>query len=225
MTRTATLGAAAAASCFIVAAIFAAGTGRGRPAADSGQTRWFRYLMGTSVRVEVYGGTPGDRQAAADEAFGAIAEVDRLMSDYRSDSELTHLNQTAAQAPVVVSAPMFAVLDAADRVSRASDGAFDVTVGPLVRSWGFKDKRAHVPTPEDLADLRGVVGFRNVAIDREAHIVRFARPGVEIDLGGIAKGFAVEVAAASLSRRGLGGLVDAGGNQFMVGLPPGKKKW
>jgi FAD:protein FMN transferase len=181
--------------------------------------------MGTSVRVEVYGGTASDRQAAADEAFGAIGEVDRLMSDYRADSELTHVNQTAAQQPVSVSAPMFAVLDAAERVSLASGGAFDITVGPLVSLWGFKDKRAHVPTSAELADVRDLVGFRNVALDRDAHRVRFVRPGVQIDLGGIAKGFALDVAAESLRRRGLSGLVDAGGNQFMVGLPAGKQKW
>lgn len=192
---------------------------------DSGQTRDFRYLMGTSVRVEVYGGTSEEREAASAEAFGAIAEVDRLMSDYRADSELTRLNQTAASQPVAVSEPMLAVLAAADRVSRASGGAFDVTVGPLVRLWGFKDRRPHEPTPAELAALRGLVDFRNVIVDRTARTVRFARPGVSIDLGGIAKGFAVEVAAHSIRRRGLSGLVDAGGNQFMVGLPPGKRTW
>jgi len=191
----------------------------------SGQTRWFRYLMGTSVRVEIYGGTPEDRQAAAGEAFGSIAEIDRLMSDYRSDSELTSINRNAANGPVVVSDPMLAVLQACERVSRASDGAFDVTVGPLVRLWGFKDKRAHVPTPTELANVRGLVGFHNLVIDPASHTVRFREPGVQIDLGGIAKGFAVEVAAGSLRRRGLSGVIDAGGNQFMIGLPPGKTVW
>jgi FAD:protein FMN transferase len=198
-----------------------------RPSAtqDGDGTRFFRYLMGTSVRVEVYGGTIGDRQAAAAEAFDAIAEVDRVMSDYRADSELTHVNETAAQAPVAVSPALLAVLEAADRVSRASDGAFDVTVGPLVQLWGFKNKQAHWPTAEELARVRGVIGFQHVAIDASSHTVRFLRPGVQIDLGGIAKGFAVEVAAGSLRRRSLSGVIDAGGNQFMVGLPPGKPIW
>jgi thiamine biosynthesis lipoprotein len=224
-TRTTMLGAAIAAGCVLLGAASLRGAARAHAADDPGQTRWFRYQMGTSVRVEVYGGTVADREAAATEAFGAIAEVDRLMSDYRVDSELSHLNESAAHAPVAVSPPMFAVLDAAERVSRASGGAFDVTVGPLVRLWGFKDKRAHVPTPAELAEVRPVIGFRNVVIDRESRAVRFARPGVQIDLGGIAKGFAVEVAAGSLRRRSLSGLIDAGGNQFMVGLPPGKHRW
>jgi FAD:protein FMN transferase len=206
--------------CFVVYAAT-------HPAATdgTGQTRWFRYLMGTAVRVEVYGGTSDSRKAAADEAFDAIAEVDRLMSDYRSDSELTHLNRSAAAGPVIVSAPLFAVLQAAERVSRTSSGSFDVTVGPLMRLWGFKDKRPHVPTPAELTEIRGVIGFQNVVIDPIAHSVRFLQPGVQIDLGGIAKGFAVELAAGSLGRRGLRGVIDAGGNQFMVGTPPGKPHW
>lgn len=196
-----------------------------RAAGDPGQTHWFRYLMGTSVRVEVYGGTSDRRQAAAEEAFAAIAEVDRLMSDYRHDSELSRLNNTGAHGPVPVSSPLLAVLDAAERVSDISGGAFDVTVGPLVRLWGFKAKVPHVPSPAELDSVRKVVGFRYVELDRRAQTVRFTRPGVEIDLGGIAKGFAVEVAAGSIERRGLSGFVDAGGNQYMVGLPPGKREW
>jgi FAD:protein FMN transferase len=208
-----------------LAIVAAVGARRAPSPQESGQTRWFRYLMGTAVRVDVYGGTLNDRTAAANEALDAIAEVDRLMSDYRSDSELTHINGTAADRPVEVSDPMLAVLQAGERVSRASNGAFDVTVGPLVRLWGFKDKRPHVPSSEELDRIRGLIGFHNVAIDASAHTVRFLQPGVQIDLGGIAKGFAVEVAAGSLRRRGLNGVIDAGGNQFMVGVPPGKQAW
>jgi thiamine biosynthesis lipoprotein len=192
---------------------------------NAGQTQWFKYVMGTSMRIEVYGGTSAEREQARDEAFGALAEVDRLMSDYRDDSELTAINRRAAREPVAVSAPMMAVLDAAVRVSRASNGAFDVTVGPLVRLWGFKDKRAHVPSAAELAAVRPLVDYGAIALDERAGTVRFTREGVSIDLGGIAKGFAVEVAAGSLHRRGLAGMIDAGGNQHVVGLPPGKPAW
>src|SRR5439155_22195699 len=109
--------------------------------------------------------------------------------------------------------------------SADSSGAFDVTVGPLVKLWGFFDKRPHVPTDAELAAVRPLVDYRNVLVDLRQHTVRFTRPGVEIDLGGIAKGFAVEVAAAVLRRHGLAGLVDAGGNQYMVRTPAGKRQW
>jgi thiamine biosynthesis lipoprotein len=192
---------------------------------DAGTTRAFRYLMGTSVRVEAFGADESIRQQAIEEAFAAIAEVDRLMSNYRSDSELSALNHSAAHGPIAVSEPMLRVLEAARSVSAASNGAFDVTVGPLLKRWGFFDKHARVPPDAELETIRPLVDYRNVVIDTEAHSVRFVREGVDVDLGGIAKGFAVEVAANVLRRHALGGLVDAGGNQYMVGRPPGKARW
>jgi thiamine biosynthesis lipoprotein len=209
----------------IACGMVAVASTRLRAADEPGQTRWFKYLMGTAMRVEAYGGTAADRQQAADEAFAAIAEVDRLMSDYRDDSELAAINRGAAHGAVPVSAPVMAVLQAAAHVSRASDGAFDVTVGPLVRLWGFKDKRPHLPSAAELAAVRPLVDYRAVVLDDSAGTVRFARDGVSIDLGGIAKGFAVELAAGSLKRRGLAGVIDAGGNQYVVGVPAGKAAW
>jgi thiamine biosynthesis lipoprotein ApbE len=198
-------------------------------AADAGQTtsesHAYRYVMGTSVQVQAFGGDEATRRAAIDEAFAAFAEVDRLMSNYRDDSELSLINRRAAHDAVSVSDPLFAVLDAARGVSAASNGAFDITVGPLVRLWGFYDKKPHVPTAAELAAVRPLVDHRNVILDAEHHTVRFARGGVELDLGGIAKGFAVEIAANVLRRLGLGGFIDAGGNQYLVGTPPGKRVW
>ncbi|HEY2906799.1 MAG TPA: FAD:protein FMN transferase [Vicinamibacterales bacterium] len=185
-------------------------------------TRQYRYLMGTSVEVEVF--DPA-QHAAIDEAFAAMAEVDRLMSNYRDDSELTMINRSAATHAVQASDPMFGVLSAAHDVSARSAGAFDVTVGPLVRLWGFHDKKPHVPTTEELAAVRSLVDYRNVLLDPAQRTVRFTRPGVEIDLGGIAKGFAVEIAADVLRRHGAEGFIDAGGNQYLRGTPPGKRLW
>jgi thiamine biosynthesis lipoprotein len=94
-----------------------------------------------------------------------------------------------------------------------------------MRLWGFKDRRPHLPTTTELAGIRPFVGFEQIQIDSSTRAVRFTRPGVQIDLGGIAKGFAAELAAGSLRRRGLSGLIDLGGNQYMVGRPPGKQVW
>lgn len=188
-------------------------------------TREYRYLMGTSILVEAFRGEEAARRLAIGEAFAAMAEVDRLMSNYRDDSELVRINRMAGREAVTVSDPMLSILQAAQRVSLASGGAFDITVGPLVRLWGFHDKQPHLPTPAELAGVRPLVGYQNVVIDENRHTVRFARPRVEIDLGGIAKGFAVELAAGVLRRHGLGGFVDAGGNQYLLGKPPGKAYW
>lgn len=208
---------ASAAALLLLAAV--------RPSAAEDRTQQFRYLMGTSISVEALGGTEDVRREAIEGAFAAMAEVDRLMSNYREDSELTLVNRRAAAGPVRVSDPLLAVLQAAQRVSERSGGAFDVTVGPLVRLWGFHDRKPHVPDAAELARVAPLVGYRNVVIDPAAGTVRFRRSGVEIDLGGIAKGFAVELAAGALQQRALAGSIDAGGNQYMVGLPPGKRTW
>jgi thiamine biosynthesis lipoprotein len=194
-------------------------------AAESGDTREFRYLMGTSIQVQAIGGDESARRAAINEAFAAMTEVDRLMSNYRVDSELMHVNRDAAHGPVHVSDPLLRVMEAAQRVSAASDGAFDVTVGPLVRLWGFHDKTPHIPTSAELAAVRPLVDYHGLWVDGSSHTIRFAHEGMEIDLGGIAKGFAVELAANVLRRRGLSGFIDAGGNQYMLGTPPGKTSW
>jgi thiamine biosynthesis lipoprotein len=199
--------------------------GTGHAAQSARNTREYRFVMGTSVEVEAFGGDAFTRQAAIEEAFGAIFEVDRLMSNYRDDSELSLVNRTAAQKAVPVSDPMFSVLEAAQEVSARSHGAFDVTAGPLVRLWGFYSKQPHLPTADELTAVRPLVDYRNILLDRQRHEVRLARPGVEIDLGGIAKGFAVDLAAGVLRRHGLAGFVDAGGNQYALGTPEGKHLW
>jgi thiamine biosynthesis lipoprotein len=214
------------ASWSLAALLLIALVGTTAHAAQSGaETREYRYLMGTSVQVQAIGGDEAARRAAIDEAFAAMAEVDRLMSNYRSDSELSHVNREAARGPVVVSDPMLRVLEAAQRVSADSNGAFDVTVGPLVRLWGFRDRTPHIPTSAELVAVRPLIGYRNLLIDDGQHTVRFAHAGMEIDLGGIAKGFAVELAAGALRTHRLNGFIDAGGNQYVVGTPPGKPAW
>ncbi len=192
---------------------------------SGGVSREFRYVMGTSCEVRAFNGDEATRTAAIAEAFAAIAEVDRLMSNYRADSELAGVNTNAATSAVTVSAPLFSVIADAQQVSDRSGGAFDITVGPLMKLWGFHDKKPHVPNAAELEGMRPLVDYRNLLLDAGARTVRFARPGVEIDLGGIAKGFAVELAANVLKRYGLAGFIDAGGNQYMLGLPPGKQSW
>lgn len=188
-------------------------------------TRVHRFLMGTSMTIEVSGLDPAARADAIEEAFAAIAEVDRLMSHYRSDSEITRVNREAASHPVPVSPPVYSVLAAAADVSRASRGAFDISVGPLMKLWGFFQKQPHVPTDAELAAVRPLVNHTQVVLDAATQTVRFTRPGMEVDLGGIAKGFAVELAGGVLKRRGLSGFIDAGGNQYFVGTPVGKPRW
>ena len=120
------------------------------------------------MQVKAFGADEAARRAAINEAFAAMAEVDRLMSNYRSDSELSQLNHDAARGPVVVSEPLWRVIEAAQRVSAMSEGAFDVTVGPLVRLWGFRDKTPHLPSATELEGVRPLVGYRGLTLDRRS---------------------------------------------------------
>jgi FAD:protein FMN transferase len=207
----------AAASAVVVSAQSARETGD--------MSRDFRYLMGNSVEVRAYNGDEASRQAAIAEAFAAVAEVDRVMSNWKADSEISVANRGAGTGAVRLGDPLFAVIEAGLEVAARSGGAFDPTIGPAVRAWGFRTHVPHLPSDEELTSLRGLVGFHGVALDARARTMRFARAGMEVDLGGIAKGFAVELAAGAIRRRGLAGCVDAGGNQYMLGRPPGKPGW
>lgn len=177
-----------------------------------------RYLMGTVCVIEVDSPdrVPGER--AVNAAFEAMQEVDRRMSNYRADSELSMLNQRAAQSPVRVSQEMFEVLSLAQSVSEASDSAFDVTVAPLLRAWEFLPKTGgKAPHTAPL-----VVGYRLMQLSPGDQTVRFERPGLEIDLGGIAKGYAVDRAVAALRAAGItSARVSAGGSTiYGLGAPP-----
>jgi thiamine biosynthesis lipoprotein len=177
------------------------------------------------VEVRAYNGDEAARLAAIDEAFAAVAEVDRVMSNWKPESELMVANRAAAAGPVKLSDPLFAVIKAGLEVGDRSGGAFDLTVGPAIQLWGFRTRKPHLPTDAEITALRGAVNYRNVVLDEASRTMRFVRPGVEVDLGGIAKGFAVELAAGALRKRGLAGYIDAGGNQYMLGRPPGKTSW
>jgi FAD:protein FMN transferase len=188
-------------------------------------TRDYRYIMGNSVEVRAYNGDAASRIAAISEAFAAMTEVDRVMSNWKPESELMIANRAAASGPVRLSDPLFAVIKAGLEVGDRSGGAFDLTVGPAIQLWGFRTRKPHVPSDEEVGALRGTVNYRNVVLDEASHTIRFVRAGVQVDLGGIAKGFAVELAAGALRKRGLAGYIDAGGNQYMLGRPPGKNSW
>ena len=173
----------------------------------------------------------GPDAAALPEIVGAaldeVDRVDRLMSHYRPDSPLSRLNREAASGPVAVEPELLAFLDVCLRWSRESDGAFDVTVGPLMKAWGFFRDEGRVPGKEELAAVLQVVGYRHVALDRAAGTVRFDRPGVELDLGGIGKGYAVDRVVDLLRRRGIASaLVNLGGSSvYGLGAPPGREAW
>lgn len=178
--------------------------------------------MGTIWTIEARG---PQVERAIGKAFEEIRRLDRLLSTYRPDSEISRVNREAASGWVPVSAETRALLQRAFGYSARSDGAFDPTVGPLVRLWGFKHLDYRMPDEAEIASAAASVGFRKVHVD-PVRGVRFERPGVELDLGAIAKGYAVDRALARLEASGaVAARVDAGGNQRVFGKGLAAGKW
>jgi thiamine biosynthesis lipoprotein len=182
--------------------------------------------MGTRFQILVYAPDEDAARKAATDAFARIASLNAIMSDYDKTSELMRLCAQAGGPPVPVSAELFFVLSRAQEVSRQSGGAFDVTVGPVVKLWRRSRKVKKLPDPEKLAAARALVGWRNVRLDAEKRTVQLLKPGMQLDLGGIAKGYAADVALAVLKKHGLDrALVAAGGDIAVSGPPPGADGW
>jgi thiamine biosynthesis lipoprotein len=186
-----------------------------------------RVAMGCTCTVRACGSDQTALQEAVGAALDEVDRLDRLMSHYRADSPVSRLNREAAEGPVAVDPELFDLLEDCLRWSRESDGAFDVTVGPLMKAWGFFRGAGRVPSADELARARSVVGFRHVRLDREKGTVSFDRPGVELDLGGIGKGYAVDRVVSVLRRRGIASaLVNLGGSSvYGIGAPPGAEAW
>lgn len=175
-----------------------------------------RYAMGTLYTVEAEG--PAVESAIA-AAFAEVRRLDALWSTYQPDSELSRVNRDAAKRWVPVSAETAAMLTRALGYARDTDGAFDPTVGPLVSAWGFKHQDYRVPTAASLKEAKQRVGFEKIQLD-VTRGVRFTQVGVSLDLGAIAKGYAVDRALSVLKQHGMSaGRVDAGGNQGVFGRP------
>lgn len=210
-----------------VAVLLAAARGRGAEPEGPACHEQSVATMGTTATVRACGADAAALPGAVTAALDELDRVDRLLSQYRRDSPLSRLNREAGSGPVMVDRELLDVLAVCLRWSRESDGAFDVTVGPLMKAWGFFRDEGRVPSEPDLARARAAVGYRHVVLDRDAGTVSFDRPGVELDLGGIGKGYAVDRAVEQLRRRGVGSaLVNLGGSSvYGLGSPPGALAW
>ena len=182
--------------------------------------------MGTTFRIVVHASDRLTAERAVAGAFRVVGRLDSLFSDYRADSEISRLSTDAVQEPRSVSPELWRVLSIATRWSARTDGAFDVTVGPLSRLWRWSSRRGVLPDPDRLADALRRVGFELLTLDARERTILLERPGMALDLGGIAKGFAADAALAELVRLGLpSALVDAGGDLALGAAPPGRDGW
>ena len=178
--------------------------------------------MGATFSVVLYGSDRASMNQAMDAAFEEAHRLDALLSNYRPASEWSRINREAAARPVAVSPELFRLLSDCVEYSRASEGTFDLTVGPLMRAWGFSGGGRHVPSPDQIREALELVGYRHVQLNARKRTVRFDRPGVEIDPGGVGKGYAVDRMVEVLRARGIrNALVAASGSSiFGLGNPP-----
>lgn len=182
--------------------------------------------MGTLFNMTVFATDQAVAEAAAEAAFRRIVDLENIMSDYQADSELNLLCQKPFGVPVPVSEPLFDVLWQARRFSELSDGAFDATVGPYVRLWRFARKRKELPSAVDLASARAAVGWRKLDLDRAQRTATLRVPGMRLDLGGIAKGYASDQALKVLRAHGISrALVAASGDIAVADPPPNQQGW
>jgi thiamine biosynthesis lipoprotein len=183
--------------------------------------------MGVPFRIVLYAPDRARADEGAEAAFRRVQQLNDIMSDYDADSELSKLSRTSGQGrEVPVSADLWLVLEGAQAMAERSDGAFDITVGPCVNLWRRARRQHQLPDPERLAQARKAVGYRLVRLNAKARAVELLAPGMRLDLGGIAKGYAVDQALQMLKGRGLSRALIEGGGDVMVGdPPPGKRGW
>lgn len=186
-----------------------------------------RDAMGTSFSIVAYGEDRGRLESAVAQGLEEAHRLDQMLSNYLPDSEWSTVNRLAADGPVRVSAELFQLLAACQEYSRESEGAFDISVGPLMKVWGFYKGTGHLPHRAEIRTVMNRVGYRNVLLDAAHQTVRFAQRGVELDPGGIGKGYAVDRIAQILKDNGVkSALVSGGGSSiYAIGAPPNEKGW
>ena len=209
------------------------------PTASAGQEALQRFSrsevhMAVDFEVVLYASDAAKADEALTKAMQRIAELDKRLSDYDLDSELSKLSETSANrddqsspAPAVkLSDDLWQVLSTSQDISRASDGAFDMTIGPLTKLWRRARRWKELPEPDALASARNSVGFKFVKLDQAARTARLLKPNMRLDLGGIAKGFAADEAVETIIACGISRvLVRASGDIATANPPPGERGW
>lgn len=185
------------------------------------------HAMATRFEFVLYGENPISLRAAGEEAIEEIHRLEAQLSLYKPSSEIAHVNAHAAREPVRVTPGVFALLEHAQKLSAETFDAFDITIAPLVRCWGFMGGTGRIPSEQELAEARSKVGMRLVQLNRADFTVRFATSGVMLDLGAIGKGYAIDRATEILREAGVTSALLHSGTSTVsaIGNPPGEDAW
>lgn len=184
------------------------------------------FLMGTIVEITVQHEDPAAAKKVIEDAFSDGERIEGLMSVYQKESEISMINRKAGSEGVKVSQDTLSVIEHALGYSELSDGAFDITAGPLLELWGFSGGEKKVPEEREVEKMLPLVNWRDLSVESHKSTVKLEKKGMKIDLGGIAKGFVVDRMVAVLKEGGIKrALVNAGGDLYALGSPRGEKAW
>jgi len=185
-----------------------------------------KYSMGTVYEIAAYDESPEHAAQAIDQAFAEIVLLDRMLSNYKPESDLSRLNRDGHFHAVTVPADLYRVIEESMKYSKVSGGKFDITVAPLVDLWKAALRGDRVPTKEEQEKQRACVGYEKIELI-PPDMVEFHSPCMRIDVGSIGKGYAVDRAVEILRANGIkNALVDAGQSSiYGMGAPPGASAW
>jgi thiamine biosynthesis lipoprotein len=215
--------AGAAAAVFVVGLLLVPATPGDEPA-DLTLFRFQETHLAVPVEVRVYAPDAAVAKDASKAAYARIDELNRIFSDYDAESEAMRLCRS--QHPVKVSPELFFVIKQSSALSRETDGAFDITVGPLVKQWRRARRRKELPSAEQITAARDLVGYRNLKLDENDGTVTVLKAGIQLDFGGIAKGYIAEEAFKVLEANGCPrSLVGVAGDIFAGDPPPDSPGW
>lgn len=182
--------------------------------------------MGTTFRLQFYAASQVEADRAAAACFKRIRELNTVFSDYVESSELRKLCAQAGSDPITVSKEMMEILKASQLWSKRSEGAFDITLSPVIQLWRNARRTRQLPKQDILDRARGLVNYKNILLDEKRGTVRLIQPGMKLDLGGIAKGFTADEVQHLLKEHGIrSACVAAGGDICVSQRPPGQAGW
>lgn len=177
-----------------------------------------RHAMATRFEIVLHGGNESSLRAAAEEALQEVTQIESKLSLYQPHSQITAINRASATMPVRVSGDVFGLLKRARELSELTGGLFDITIGPLLRCWGFMGGTGSLPSLDAIEQAREISGWQNLLLNENDLSVRFAKPGMMLDLGAIGKGYAVDVAISILQEAGVYHALLHGGTSTIFGL-------
>lgn len=184
------------------------------------------YVMGTILEISVYHAPKRLANIAINSAFREVRRLDDIMSHYKKNSLLSEINHESGKKWVKVNKDLFELLKTSIKFSELTDGAFDITIAPLMDFWSFVQKSRKAPILKKIKELLPLVGYKNILLNSNQHLVFLKKPKMKLDLGGIAKGYAISKVVEILNKNKIkGAKIDFGQSLYLLGASPNGKKW